>query len=432
MIRVNARSHRIEGAQHGAITTAATVTLGSKGGSGVEVMVKEPWIDQSGKEGVYAKRVYHFEDWVPGWLKLLLPKNALTLQEEMWYSFPYCKTVMTSPFLGKKLKFTIESFHTKIGACHEDNPMKLDPKTYKARGKVDFIDITEPLEDSRGFEPQIDMCEDCLNSKEIGPLTDGWEKEFGKICAYKLVTVEVKGVWGFQSKIENYLMNFQRQVFLRFHKQVYCSADDWIGMSSKEIDHYEQDLIIKMNKCFEGEHKVEKKPSPKQSPETSPKRQRPKSQANDLNSAKRKTLTGSIKARGVAVKNRAGELTTRAGTSIRTRADSIKNAAGEFKLKAGESFTGLKNRVIKPHEKLEKHEKQEKPRARRKKGKRKGRKPRTKRRPKPQGSTDDEYYSCEESFASEAEFEDFVSKNHVFYANGRGKHKAKNKKHQSQ
>lgn len=46
---------------------------------------------------------YKYE--IKGWLKPLLPKSALTVEEKAWNSYPYTKTRYTCPFIEK---FSIE------------------------------------------------------------------------------------------------------------------------------------------------------------------------------------------------------------------------------------------------------------------------------------------------------------------------------------
>lgn len=39
------------------------------------------------------------------------------------------------------------------------------------------------------------------------------------MCAYKVVTIRTK-IFGLQTRLENWIMDFERDIFLRFHKQV--------------------------------------------------------------------------------------------------------------------------------------------------------------------------------------------------------------------
>jgi len=64
----------------------------SKGhGSGVEIIVNEPYENGPGGNGQYTRKIYHVGSHLPGWIKGLLPKSALTVEEEAWNAYPYTK-----------------------------------------------------------------------------------------------------------------------------------------------------------------------------------------------------------------------------------------------------------------------------------------------------------------------------------------------------
>ncbi|KAM7313144.1 DDE-type integrase/transposase/recombinase [Ixodes scapularis] len=74
----------------------------SKGaGSGVEILVNEPYEDGPGGCGQYTHKIYHVGSHLPGWFKALLPKSALTVEEEAWNAYPYTKTRYTCPFIER-------------------------------------------------------------------------------------------------------------------------------------------------------------------------------------------------------------------------------------------------------------------------------------------------------------------------------------------
>ncbi|CAG0925023.1 unnamed protein product, partial [Notodromas monacha] len=80
----------------------------SKGaGSGVEIMVNEPYTDGPGPNGTgqYTRKIYHIGSHLPGWLKSLMPKSALIVEEEAWNAYPYTKTKYKCPFVER---FTLE------------------------------------------------------------------------------------------------------------------------------------------------------------------------------------------------------------------------------------------------------------------------------------------------------------------------------------
>lgn len=62
--------------------------------------MNEPYSDDHGS-GQYTHKLYHVGRHLPGWLKALLPKSALTVDEKAWNNYPYTKTRYTCPFIDK-------------------------------------------------------------------------------------------------------------------------------------------------------------------------------------------------------------------------------------------------------------------------------------------------------------------------------------------
>jgi hypothetical protein len=77
-----------------------TVIQGAE--SGVEILINEPYTDgPGGKGGQYTHKIYHVGSHLPGWLKSLMPKTALIVEEEAWNAYPYTKTRFKCPFVDK-------------------------------------------------------------------------------------------------------------------------------------------------------------------------------------------------------------------------------------------------------------------------------------------------------------------------------------------
>jgi len=73
-----------------------------------------------------------------------------------------------------------------------------------------------------------------------GPLEKGWqENQEPVMTAYKLVTVQF-AVFGFQTRVEDFMMNFEGGLFLKFHKQVFCWIDEWYGMTIEDVRAMEE------------------------------------------------------------------------------------------------------------------------------------------------------------------------------------------------
>jgi len=207
----------------------------TSGGEGVEVIKNEPYKDDNG-EGQYTEKVYHLGSRLPGWVKVFIPGNALILEEKAWNAFPYCKTVLSSPLMGEKFTFIIESRHS-LDKGENDNIHNLPPDVLKQR-VVDYINIALDAIDKKDYKPEEDPTLVKSEKANRGPLTDGWKDKAPIMCCYKLVTAEFK-MFGFQTKVENFLMTFERNLFFKFHRQVYCWLDEWFGMSMHDVREYE-------------------------------------------------------------------------------------------------------------------------------------------------------------------------------------------------
>jgi hypothetical protein len=114
----------------------------SKGvGSGVEIHVNEPYDNGPGGSGQYTRKVYHVGSHLPGWFKSLLPKSALTVEEEAWNAYPYTKTRYTCPFI-QRFSLEIETSYC-ADAGHQENVFGLSGSDLRNRGvgKEDFHDV---------------------------------------------------------------------------------------------------------------------------------------------------------------------------------------------------------------------------------------------------------------------------------------------------
>lgn len=233
-------------------SVAKTSSQETSNGEGVEVIKNEPYENETGK-GQYTEKIYHVGSRLPGWVKAFIPGSALKLEEKAWNAYPYCKTVLKSPFMGDSFTFTIESRHFNDEGKQE-NVHNLSADMLKKR-EVDFIDIAaDKLGDPKTYKKEEDPTLVASSKTGRGPLVGDWKQKSPLMTCYKLVTVEFK-MFGLQSKVESFLMKFERDLFLKFHRQVYCWLDEWFGMTMEDIRNYEtktkQDLDQKL-KTTEG------------------------------------------------------------------------------------------------------------------------------------------------------------------------------------
>jgi hypothetical protein len=220
----------------------------SGGGEGVEVVKNEPFENEKGK-GQYTYKIYHVSKRLPTWLAKLLPSSTLDFHEESWNAFPYCRTVVTSPFFGKKFKVEIVSLHKDADYGQTENIHGLPPEILKKR-KVVLLDIANDThehlkkeEDPRVYTP---------SKVQRGPLkgTDWYKKQQTVMCCYKLVSIECK-IAIIQSALESKLHETQKGLFLRVHQKLFCTTDDWINLTIQEIRSLEEQIREELRLAFE-------------------------------------------------------------------------------------------------------------------------------------------------------------------------------------
>jgi len=223
------------GARYSVARLNAEVTTGKEG---IELVESKDYVDEkTGVSGRYTKKVYHLESRVPGWVKLLAPASALKLDEESWDAFPSSKTVITNRFFGERFSLSIESRHFDMDKGERENALELPEDVLKKR-VVQSLDIgvDQPTDKNEYKESEDPRLLDSKNfADKYKPLSDGWKDRADPyMCCYKVVTILFK-IWGVQGKGENFLMDMEGQIFLKFHKEIFCWLDDWYGLSMEEV-----------------------------------------------------------------------------------------------------------------------------------------------------------------------------------------------------
>lgn len=110
---------------------------------------------------------------------------------------------------------------------------------------VDYIDIA--FDDltkhyKREEDPKLFKSE----KTNRGPLIEGWRDEQPIMCSYKLVDASFE-VWGFQTRVEDYIQRCIRDVLLLGHRQAFTWLDEWIDFSLDEVRQYEKRLQEETN-----------------------------------------------------------------------------------------------------------------------------------------------------------------------------------------
>ncbi|XP_061722345.1 phosphatidylinositol transfer protein alpha isoform isoform X1 [Cydia pomonella] len=221
------------------------------GGEGIEVIKNEPFKDypllggpsnqssdiNGGKfsSGQYTYKIYHLASKVPAFIRLLAPKGSLEVHEEAWNAYPYCRTVLTNPgYMKDNFVICIESLHLPDGG-DQNNVHELPPEKLKNR-EVVHIDIANDPLSSADYKAETDPTKFKSVKTGRGPLVGpNWKADIKPVMTcYKLVTAEFKW-FGLQSKVENVIHKSERRLFTIFHRQVFCSMDDWHGMTMADI-----------------------------------------------------------------------------------------------------------------------------------------------------------------------------------------------------
>ncbi|XP_028275715.1 phosphatidylinositol transfer protein alpha isoform-like [Parambassis ranga] len=214
------------------------------GGEGVEVLVNEPY-EKDGEKGQYTHKIYHLQSKVPNIIRMLAPKGSLEVHEKAWNAYPYCRTILTNTYMGDKFMIKIETWH-KPDMGDQENVHGLDESTWKST-IVEHIDIADrSCINAKDYKPEQDPAVFKSEKTGRGPLGPDWKNELANntncphMCAYKLVTVEFK--WKLiQGKVENKIQEVEKRLFTHFHRQLFCTIDNWIHLSMDDIRRMEEE-----------------------------------------------------------------------------------------------------------------------------------------------------------------------------------------------
>ncbi|XP_059098478.1 phosphatidylinositol transfer protein alpha isoform-like [Tigriopus californicus] len=229
----------VEEYQVGQLYSVAEASMNETGGGeGVEVEKNEPYDNYpllNGKflKGQYTRKIYHLASKVPTLVKWIAPKGALEILEEAWNAYPYCKTVLTNPgYMKKNFFIKVETYH--LADRGESENVHQLTKEQLAQRKVVHIDIANDPVLASDYKKKEDPTQ-FTSKGGRGPLGGDWRKTVQPVMtAYKLVTIEFKWL-GLQNKVEKYGMEAERRLFTNFHRQLFCSIDDWIELTMEDI-----------------------------------------------------------------------------------------------------------------------------------------------------------------------------------------------------
>lgn len=141
----------------------------------------------------------------------------------------------------------ISSLSKKLIFCALFQCLNLPPNKLAER-TVDHIDIAfDDLANAKHYKREEDPKFFKSVKTKRGPLIEGWRDDKPIMCSYKLVNASFE-VWGFQTRVEDYIQRCIRDVLLLGHRQAFTWIDDWIDMSLADVRDYERELQAETNR----------------------------------------------------------------------------------------------------------------------------------------------------------------------------------------
>jgi len=223
------------------------------GGEGVEVIKNEPY-EKDKEKGQYTYKVYHLESKVPSFIRMIAPAGSLTLYEEAWNAYPYCKTVLTNGWMKENFSITYLTQHIDNSRGELENALDI-PAADLAKREVVILDIANDHVDNPN--PDEDPSKYHSEKTGRGPLGKDWIQTAEPVMTcYKVCYVEFKW-WGMQSRVESFINKTIRNMFLKFHRQLFCWTDRWAGLTMADIRKLEEETKEALDKArAEGDRPV--------------------------------------------------------------------------------------------------------------------------------------------------------------------------------
>ena len=235
------------------------------GGEGVVIVKNEPYENFPLFHGKYSKgqytyKIYHEESKMPKFIRLVAPPEALVAHEESWNAFPHGKLIYSNPkYMKGNCWMEIDTFHTEDRG-ESENVYELDSEELESRSVI-HIDIANDPVDEKDYVEESDPTKFKSKKTGRGLLTGDWIVSTEPVMtAYIIVKVFLGGTLGtplIASQIENFAAKVQRRLFLNFYRNMFCSIDEWHGLTMEEIRVMEEETRLIL---YEEINKGEKKP----------------------------------------------------------------------------------------------------------------------------------------------------------------------------
>ena len=214
----------------------------TNGDTGVEILTNEPYakINDANREerGQYTFKQYHLGSQMPRLVKALLPTSMTTMEEKAWNAYPRCRTEYSNPFFGERFSISVETIHLDDNGSTE-NAHNLSEKELAVR-KVQYLNIAADKSNSpvQEYHPDRFRSEKTgrgpLSNETANPWYTNKQQSTPIMCCYKLIRAKFE-VFGLQGRVEGMIDAKQFEMLLDFHKQVFCTIDQWHDLTIEDI-----------------------------------------------------------------------------------------------------------------------------------------------------------------------------------------------------
>lgn len=154
--------------------------------------------------------------------------------------------------MGEYFHIVVETLHVDNDRGQLVNALKLKREELEQR-EVIHIDVAN---DSRKYSllTYNPVTEDVgafrSEKAQRGPLQGDWAKTCDPVMTcYKVVKIKFKWL-GIQTVTETFIARGERELFTRFHRELFTSMDKWYGLTMESIREMEQrtreELAIKL------------------------------------------------------------------------------------------------------------------------------------------------------------------------------------------
>lgn len=215
----------------------------SKHGEGVEVIENCPIDDPDHGKGQFTEKRIHLSNRLPSWIRSMIPK-IFYVTEKAWNYYPYTITDYTCSFVPR-FSIHIQTKYLNDRGTTE-NCLEINEELIEGR-IVEFVDIVNDKVADHHYKEEEDLTKFKSTLTERGPLNPEWLKNADPVmCSYKLVEVKLD-LWGFQSRIEEYIQKSIREILLVGHRQAVAWIDDWYRMTINDVREYEKQMQTETN-----------------------------------------------------------------------------------------------------------------------------------------------------------------------------------------